>query len=246
MSSLRASLTDLTLVAHLNGKIDRLETYFDRKLVHIGPPSAGEIWIIPPGVSYSTFAQGTEAEYTEVKMPHAAHGLSPLAGFYDPNLLRLMKSLSAFIGRTSDIDRLESSAVVQDISDEVARISYSAPRSSARQIKLSAAARNAIVEFIRDQISAQITLEDLSQVAGESPHRFLWAFRDAFGVTPAQFVITERLKQARRLLVSTDMDITSIAMRCGFADHSHLSATFRRRMNISPAKYRRQSSSELF
>ncbi len=161
--------SDLTLVAHLNGKIDRLETYFDRKLVHIGPPSAGEIWIIPPSVSYSTFAQGTEAEYIEVKMPHAARGLSPLAGFYDPNLLRLMKSLSAFIGRTSDIDRLESSAVVQDMSDEVARISYSAPRSSARQIKLSAASRNAVFEFIRDQISAQITLEDLSQVAGETP-----------------------------------------------------------------------------
>lgn len=84
---------DLTLVAHLNGKIDRLETFFDGKLAHTGRPSAGEIWIIPPGVSYSTTAKGTETEYIEVTIPHSDRGLSPLAGYYDRRLLRAMVCL---------------------------------------------------------------------------------------------------------------------------------------------------------
>ncbi|WP_447971870.1 helix-turn-helix domain-containing protein [Nitrospira sp. M1] len=64
------------------------------------------------------------------------------------------------------------------------------------------------------------------------------AFREAFGTTPAQYIITQRLRRVQSLLVNGKDDITSIAHATGFSSHSHLTTTFKKHLHITPSQFR--------
>jgi AraC family transcriptional regulator len=69
-------------------------------------------------------------------------------------------------------------------------------------------------------------------------HQLLIAFRRNFGTTPAQYILTQRLRRARWHLLNGNADIADIAFDCGFASHSHLSAAFKRDTGITPRQFR--------
>ncbi len=70
-------------------------------------------------------------------------------------------------------------------------------------------------------------------------HQLLVAFPKAFGVTPGQYIIRQRLRCAQRLLLERKMDITTIALGIGFSSHSHLTDCFRRHLGCPPATFRK-------
>lgn len=56
--------------------------------------------------------------------------------------------------------------------------------------------------------------------------------------TPTDYILSRRLEEAKRLLLEQPpLTLLDIAIRCGFADHSHLTHTFRRKFGISPTQY---------
>jgi len=48
---------------------------------------------------------------------------------------------------------------------------------------------------------------------------------------------------AQELMLSTNDPLSQIALACGFADQSHLSKQFRRRLGQTPSVWRRQHAS---
>ena len=72
------------------------------------------------------------------------------------------------------------------------------------------------------------------------PHRLAHATSAiGTGVPLHQYVLGRRVERAAgRLLRSSDDPIAAIAIDCGFADQSHLTTAFRRRVGITPAAYR--------
>ena len=101
---------------------------------------------------------------------------------------------------------------------------------------------HAVLEAARDYIEANLTNDlSLSQIAiavGARPHRLAKDFQSLTGLTLHQYVIQRRVDRAARLLRSTDHPIAAVALECGFADQSHLTTAFRRRVGITPAAYR--------
>lgn len=61
------------------------------------------------------------------------------------------------------------------------------------------------------------------------------------GKTPTAVVNEIRLRHAAHLLSETNEDITTIARRCGFAQLSYFSNSFRRTYHVSPREYRSRS-----
>ena len=72
----------------------------------------------------------------------------------------------------------------------------------------------------------------IAAIADTSVHRLLIAFRRNFGTTPAQYVLTQRLRRARWRLLNSSQDIAEIAVSCGFSSHSHLASAFKRDIGI--------------
>lgn len=97
-------------------------------------------------------------------------------------------------------------------------------------------ARNVMDERFREPLS----LNDLAGVAYASPHHFLRAFKKAYGATPHQYLTSRRLEAARNLLHTTDLPVSEIGARVGFASSNGFYKAFRRRYDCPPTAFRRQ------
>ena len=93
------------------------------------------------------------------------------------------------------------------------------------------------VEYLRDNFLHTIDLDTLATIAGSTKFRLLRRFRAEIGVSPHQFLISVRVAHARRLL-AVGTPISEVAANTGFADQSHLTRQFRRRLGLTPGRYR--------
>ena len=96
------------------------------------------------------------------------------------------------------------------------------------------------IEFIRDQVHAGISVEDVLRVVPLSRRTLEMRFRSALGRSPAEEIRRVRIERAKRLLVETDTGMAGVAQASGFSSANQLCETFRREAGVSPTRYRRQ------
>lgn len=80
----------------------------------------------------------------------------------------------------------------------------------------------------------------LAEHAGMSIERFIRAFREHVGRTPAAHVTATRVRLAGEALALTDKSIDQIAFECGFPNRHYLSRVFARQIGCGPAEFRRR------
>jgi AraC family transcriptional regulator len=84
-----------------------------------------------------------------------------------------------------------------------------------------------------------LDLTRIARVAGVSGYHFLRLFAQVIGVTPHQYLVRTRLRQAARLLAQEQASIAAIAYEVGFGDLSNFVRTFRRAAGSAPRQFRR-------
>lgn len=92
------------------------------------------------------------------------------------------------------------------------------------------------LERLQAQPQQPTTLSELSSIAGLSRFQFLRAFTRQTGISPHAYLIQLRLQRARRLLAKHHT-IADTAALAGFADQSHMTRCFVRRLGITPRQY---------
>lgn len=100
------------------------------------------------------------------------------------------------------------------------------------------------VRTIERHPDAGHSLESLAREARLSPYHFLRAFQQVTGVTPHQYVLRARLREAATRLASEPARILDIALDCGFGDVSNFNRAFRTELGMSPRNFRRKASAE--
>ena len=80
--------------------------------------------------------------------------------------------------------------------------------------------------------------EDMA-VLGISRSHFDHLFVHETGHSVGKEILSQRLREARRLLADTDLPIAAIARLTGFCNAGYLSNTFRRAVGLSPKAWRR-------
>ncbi|MCE5343375.1 MAG: PocR ligand-binding domain-containing protein [Eubacteriales bacterium] len=81
----------------------------------------------------------------------------------------------------------------------------------------------------------------LTMVAAEvrlSPNYFSTLFQHVVGVTFREQLCRIRVEESKRLLVSTDFPLATIALSMGFADQSYFCKVFKRITGITPSQFR--------
>ena len=96
-----------------------------------------------------------------------------------------------------------------------------------------------VISYMRDNVAADISLQDLADVAGMSRFHFCTAFRAATGATPHEYLTRVRMKAACAYLVDTALPIKSIATLCGYSTPSAFTAAFHRAIGQTPRQFRR-------
>ena len=115
------------------------------------------------------------------------------------------------------------------------------PERKAR-VRTNARERRRAVEaalWLEARAAGPVRLEDAAREAGLSPFHFLRVFAKTVGVTPHQYVLRLRLREAARLLADSSRRITDVALDCGFADLSNFVRTFRRAAGVAPREFRK-------
>jgi AraC family transcriptional regulator len=96
------------------------------------------------------------------------------------------------------------------------------------------------VRMIDRHPDATLTLSNLAREAGLSRFHFLRTFERVTGVTPHQYVMRARLREAATRLVAESDNVLHIALDCGFGDISSFNRAFRSEFGVSPRAYRRR------
>ena len=95
-----------------------------------------------------------------------------------------------------------------------------------------------VVSYIESNLGGMIRQKNLLEIANMGSTKFKKAFKQVTGLTVTEFVSSERIELAKRLLASQDMSIEEIAHRCGYERATSFSALFTKLVGVSPRTWR--------
>jgi AraC family transcriptional regulator len=74
-----------------------------------------------------------------------------------------------------------------------------------------------------------------------SEFHFFRSFKQAFGITTYQYILSKKLELAKSMMTNRNVSITEIASICNFLDLFTFSKAFKRHFGISPSQFQRDS-----
>lgn len=92
--------------------------------------------------------------------------------------------------------------------------------------------------YIRENCSDEISNTEIGAIFGYHPFYISKLLKDKKGITLRQYIISYRLKLAKRMLELTDKPSAEIAEACGFTDASYFAKTFKGAFGETPKEYR--------
>lgn len=94
-----------------------------------------------------------------------------------------------------------------------------------------------LLDAMRAKLHAPWTTAEMASQCRMSLRTFLRRFQDATGSSPGDWLIGERVEEAKRLLVAGKLGTQEIALAIGLGTPDTLRHHFRRRVGISPREY---------
>jgi AraC family transcriptional regulator len=95
------------------------------------------------------------------------------------------------------------------------------------------------IEYIRDQYSEEVSLEEVAKIAHLTPYHFIKVFKAYTGKTPYEYLLQVKIHRAKELLSSRNLTITEICFMCGFNSLSNFTTYFKKKVGVSPSEYRK-------
>jgi len=119
---------------------------------------------------------------------------------------------------------------------------YGAVIMSANEAYLSTMSRNR-VEQAKEYIDLNfkdtaLSICMLAEKAAVSEVYFRKLFKSRYGISPSQYIITLRLKNAKLLMQYPFLSIKECALQSGFSSMQYFCRAFKKAMGTTPAKYR--------
>jgi AraC-like DNA-binding protein len=95
-----------------------------------------------------------------------------------------------------------------------------------------------VLTFVQEHYSRQIEVSELASMMNLSVSQFERRFKALLNITPLKFINKCRIDNACEKLLNSNDTIATIALECGFYDHSYFSKNFKKIMSVSPHQYR--------
>lgn len=124
----------------------------------------------------------------------------------------------------------------------ILKLIYILSENSASVIKFTQKSNNhktieRTLEYINNNLTADLTLESLASAANFNAIYFHKLFKASTGKTLHEYVEDQRIKKSINLLISTNMTLAKIAYECGFSSQSYFSYVFKKKNGLTPRKY---------
>lgn len=97
-----------------------------------------------------------------------------------------------------------------------------------------------IEKYIDAHFKEEITLDKLSEVTFLNKYHIVHSFSKYKGISPINYMIQKRIEEAKLLLVTTNIQISEIAIVVGFSSQSYFAQSFKKITGMSPIQYRKE------
>jgi AraC family transcriptional activator FtrA len=169
--------------------------------------------------------------------------VDPDALYVDEGRVMTSAGLSAGIDLSLHVIRKDFGAAA---GERVARHMVAAPHREGGQAQFAkrtpaevGGSLEATRRWVAERLEEPLDVAGMSRHAGVSPRTFARRFREESGTTPLQWLLSQRVLEARRLLEESDLPVEAVAWRCGFGNAASLRDHFRRATATTPTAYRR-------
>jgi AraC family transcriptional regulator len=216
----------------------RLQTPGDFDVVPAGAAGAWEdaapVSMVSARISPALVGEVVEQLGAGAARVHVATRL----GERDPLVRNVLMNLAAELDAPEPTSRLFADSLAWALAS---RILEGAPMRSWRApLTFSNAQLGRVLDYIEAHLDQDISLADLSAVAGVSIPHLATLFRRTLGQPPHRYLVERRVLRARNLLLSGRTAIAEVAEQTGFADQSHMARWMKRRLGVTPVEVLRQ------
>jgi AraC family transcriptional regulator len=190
--------------------------------------SANLLFLALSPVFISRVAEEMELEADRIE-------LTGRRGITDPTLRHIALALRAGVQSGDALDRMYGEALSTALAVHLLReygtavLEPKRPYGGLPREKLVRA-----VEYIQDQLNADLTVSGIAQVADMSADHFTKLFKESTGQSPYRYVVEARVRKAKELLTTGKFTISEAAHQVGFVDQSHLTRHFERVFGLPP------------
>jgi AraC family transcriptional regulator len=192
------------------------------------------------------FGSGEIIDVDIAPLPLALAGPAPggveltvQSGVHDPHLAAMVRAMEAEVRSGCPSGRLYGESLSLAVGAYIAaRYAGTPPRVS--QVPTQRVARHRlsrVLDFIHANLGRDLSIAELARIAHLSASHFTWVFRHSLGMSPHQYVMRERIAEAKRLLAAGGMSVAEVAFAVGFASQSHFGDIFRQRVGTTPRRY---------
>jgi AraC family transcriptional regulator len=108
----------------------------------------------------------------------------------------------------------------------------------ARSGRMSPRTLRNVLSFIEENLSQDLSLREVAQVAALSVSHFKVLFRESVGQSVHRYLIRRRVERAAELLRERTLPIGQVALEVGFCHQSHLAMHMRKLLGVSPSQVR--------
>lgn len=97
-----------------------------------------------------------------------------------------------------------------------------------------------IKSFLDTNYAQDIKLEELSSMAYMNKFHLIAEFKQAYRVTPIEYLILKRIEVSKGLLISTNHSMETIGNIVGFNSQSYFNQVFRKKVGLTPSQFRKK------
>lgn len=95
------------------------------------------------------------------------------------------------------------------------------------------------IEYIMtENFQYDLKIVDFAKLCGKSLSSFKREFKACFSTTPNRWLINKRIEHSKMLLLGTSLTVSEIGFECGFKNNSHFIQAFKKKVSVTPNKYR--------
>lgn len=102
-----------------------------------------------------------------------------------------------------------------------------------------------VLDYLNQSYGDKITLDGIAERFFMSKTTLIYNFKRYVGQSPIDLLLTIRLTNAKKMLVSTKKSVGEISDECGFSSANYFGLIFKKKQGISPLEYRKLQLSKI-
>lgn len=160
--------------------------------------------------------------------------------FHPNNLTQFIQVIDEIYDIANSLDYIKDMKINELISQLLTLLMEQSWRMQNNSISRKRMELFTVKEYIDENYVKKITLDDLSAKFYINKYYLTKIFKEAYGTTINNYILSKRITHSKQLLRFSDMTVEQIACEVGMNDANYLSRMFKKVEGVSPKEYKKQ------